>query len=191
MHLAALDSQQQTAAKWAERRDNAGISLSVETGVYRRHDVALKAAGNNQCLIIDTRPFVDISALDIARRSDLVVIATGASLDDLEPSLLPGHKRVHKGISHSRLFYVVSYPLRRYRENIALQAGQDFIDVAFRPKFQATGVPLSGDKFKCAGFVNSGVIHLADLRRAGQIPDASSLRAASRFLRASASMTSG
>jgi len=107
VHLADLDSQQQTAAKWAERRDDAGIFPSVETGVYRRHDVALKAAGNNQCLIIDTRPFVDISALDIARQSDLVVIATGTSLDDLEPSLLLGHELVHKGIPHSRLFYVV------------------------------------------------------------------------------------
>ncbi|HAV1239913.1 TPA: ParA family protein, partial [Salmonella enterica] len=43
-YLADLDGQQQTSAKWAERRDNANISPAVETGVYRRHDVALKAA---------------------------------------------------------------------------------------------------------------------------------------------------
>lgn len=107
VHLADLDSQQQTAAKWAERRDNTGIFPAVETGVYRRHDVALKAASHYQCLIIDTRPFVDISSLDIARQSNLVVIATGTSLDDLEPSLLLGHELVHKGIPHNRLFYVV------------------------------------------------------------------------------------
>lgn len=108
VHLADLDSQQQTSAKWAERRDNAGISPAVETGVYRRHDVALKVANSYQCLIIDTRPFVDISSLDIARQSNLVVIATGTSLDDLEPSLLLGHELVHRGIPHNRLFYVVS-----------------------------------------------------------------------------------
>lgn len=107
VHLADLDSQQQTSAKWAERRDHAGIFPVVETGVYRRHEVALKAANNYQCLIVDTRPFVDISSLDIARKSDLVVIATGTSLDDLEPSLLLGHEMVHKGIPHNRLFYVV------------------------------------------------------------------------------------
>jgi chromosome partitioning protein len=107
VHLADLDSQQQTSAKWAERRDNAGIFPSVETGVYRRHDVALKATNNYQCLVVDTRPFVDISSLEIARRSNLVVIATGTSLDDLEPSLLLGHELVHKGIPHNRLFYVV------------------------------------------------------------------------------------
>lgn len=106
-HLADLDSQQQTSAKWAERRDNTGIFPAVETGVYRRHDVALKAAGNYQCLIVDTRPFIDISSLDIARQSDLVVIATGTSLDDLEPSLLLGHELIHKGIPHHRLFYAV------------------------------------------------------------------------------------
>ncbi|EKT1261250.1 ParA family protein [Salmonella enterica] len=107
VHLADLDSQQQTSAKWAERRDNAGIFPAVETGVYRRHDVALKAASNYQCLIVDTRPFVDISSLDIARQSNLVVIATGTSLDDLEPSLLLGHELAHKGIPHNRIFFVV------------------------------------------------------------------------------------
>lgn len=107
VHLADLDSQQQTSAKWAERRDKAGIFPSMETGVYRRHDVALKAANNYQWLIVDTRPFVDISSLDIARQSDIVVIATGTSLDDLEPSLLLGHELVHRGIPHHRLFYVV------------------------------------------------------------------------------------
>lgn len=107
VHLADLDSQQQTSAKWAERRDKAGIFPAIETGVYRRHDVAMKAANSYGCLVVDTRPFVDISSLDIARQSNLVVIATGTSLDDLEPSLLLGHELVHKGIPHNRLFYVV------------------------------------------------------------------------------------
>ncbi|WMY72458.1 ParA family protein [Buttiauxella selenatireducens] len=106
-HLCDLDSQQQTSAKWAERRDKSGFLPAVETDVYRRHDVALKATRHYPCLIVDTRPFVDISSLDIARQSNLVVIATGTSLDDLEPSLLLGHELVHKGIPHNRLFYVV------------------------------------------------------------------------------------
>lgn len=106
-HLSDLDSYQQTSAKWAERRDKSVILPAIETGVYRRHDVALKAAASYQCLIVDTRPFMDTSTLEIARRSDLVVIATGTSLDDLEPSLLLGHELVHKGVAHNRLFYVV------------------------------------------------------------------------------------
>lgn len=108
VHLADLDSKQQTSAKWAERRDNSGIFPVIETGVYHRHDVALRASGHYQCLIVDTRPFVDISSLDIARQSNLVVITTGTSLDDLEPSLLLGHELVHKGVPHNRLLYVVS-----------------------------------------------------------------------------------
>lgn len=106
-HLGDLDCYQQTSAKWAERRDTSVILPAVEAGVYRRHDVALKAAGGYECLIVDTRPFVDSSSLDIARQSNLVVIATGTSLDDLEPSLLLGHELLHKGIPHNRLFYVV------------------------------------------------------------------------------------
>ena len=106
-HLGDLDSQQQTSAKWAERRDKSGIFPVVETGVYRRHDVALKAAKNYQCLIVDTRPFADTSTLEIARQSSLVVIVTGTSLDDLEPSLLLGHELVHKGVPHNRLLFAV------------------------------------------------------------------------------------
>jgi len=106
-HLADLDGQQQTSAKWGERRDKAAIFPSVETGVYRRHDVALKAASNYSCLIVDTRPFADISSLEIARQSDLVVLTTGTSVDDLEPSLLLGHELVHKGVAHHRLLFVV------------------------------------------------------------------------------------
>lgn len=106
-HLADLDSKQQTSAKWSERRDFAGFYPSVETGVYHRHDVALKAAENYQCLIIDTRPFVDVSSFDIARRSDLIVITTGTSLDDLEPSLLLGRELLHKGIPLKNLLFVI------------------------------------------------------------------------------------
>ncbi|MGL4724130.1 MAG: division plane positioning ATPase MipZ [Scandinavium sp.] len=106
-HLGDLDSKQQTSAKWAERRDNAGIFPVVETGVYRRHDVVMKAANSYECLIVDTRPYADASSLDIARQSSLVVIATGTSVDDLEPSLLLGYELMHKGIPHNRLLYVV------------------------------------------------------------------------------------
>ncbi|HAT6801795.1 TPA: AAA family ATPase [Citrobacter freundii] len=120
-HLADLDSRQQTSAKWAERRDNAGIYPVVETGVYRRHDVALKAASNYPCLVIDTLPFVDVSSLDIARQSNLVVITTGTSLDDLEPSLLLGHELLHKGVPHNRLFYVVSKAPSRAEGRSAIQ----------------------------------------------------------------------
>lgn len=105
--LADLDSQQQTSAKWAERRDHAGISPTVETAVYRRHSVALKAASQYPCLVIDTRPFVDISSFDIAQHSSLVVIATGTALDDLEPSLLLGRELLHRGIPLKKILYVI------------------------------------------------------------------------------------
>ena len=138
-HLSDLDSQQQTSAKWAERRDQAGIFPAVETGVYRRHDVALKAANSCQCLIVDTRPFADISSLDIARQSSLVVIATGTSLDDLEPSLLLGHELVHKGIPHNRLLFVVGKApsLAEGRSAIETIAGWQFSCVSTFLTFKA------------------------------------------------------
>lgn len=112
VHLADLDTQQQTSSKWAERRDLASLTPSIETAVYRRHNVALKAAALNQLLLIDTRPFADISSVDIAEASDLIVIATGTSLDDLEPSLLLGREFLQKRQIplHKILFVVCKAP---------------------------------------------------------------------------------
>ncbi|QMR41562.1 ParA family protein [Klebsiella aerogenes] len=120
-HLGDLDSKQQTSAKWVERRDNAGIFPGIGTGVYRRYDVVLKAANSYGCLIVDTQPYADACSLDIARQSNLVVIATGTSVDDLEPSLLLGHELMHKGIPHNRLLYVVG-------KTPSLAEGQSAID---------------------------------------------------------------
>lgn len=50
-------------------------------------------------------------------------------------------------------------------KDVAIQAGEDFIGVAFRPEFQATFVPGSGDKFKRAGFINAGAVRFTKLRR--------------------------
>lgn len=51
-------------------------------------------------------------------------------------------------------------------KDIALQAGEDFIGVTFRPELKATGVPRGGDKLKRAGFINAGVVRFAKLRGA-------------------------
>ncbi|EIP7386143.1 hypothetical protein LRT63_000244 [Salmonella enterica] len=52
------------------------------------------------------------------------------------------------------------------REDVALQAGEDFIGVVSRPEFQATGVPCGGDVLKGACAANGGFLRLAGLGRA-------------------------
>ena len=52
------------------------------------------------------------------------------------------------------------------REDIALQAGQDFVRVAFRPELKATGVPRGSDVLKGARAVNGGFFRLAGQGRA-------------------------
>ncbi len=52
------------------------------------------------------------------------------------------------------------------REDVAFQAGEDFIGVVSRPEFQATGVPCGGDVLKGACAVNGGFLRLAGQGRA-------------------------
>src|ERR1700694_2143448 len=83
--IADLDPQQQTVARWEERREenDAGPPLSVETFTTTKE--ALQAAGpQDQLLIIDAPAGANKGTLDIARHVDLVVQPSGPGIDDLD-----------------------------------------------------------------------------------------------------------
>jgi chromosome partitioning protein len=59
-------------------------------------------------VVADGRPDSDQSSLDIARVSDLVILPTGLSLDDLEPQLLFADELVSKGVPAGRVLFVLN-----------------------------------------------------------------------------------
>ena len=87
--LADIDSSQITSNKWAEkRRNSSNIKPKVETSVFGMAGLAIEAASQYDLTIIDGAPHSTLGTLDAANASNLVIIPTGSSLDDLEPSIL-------------------------------------------------------------------------------------------------------
>ncbi len=87
--LADIDSSQITSNRWAEqRRSIAKIQPEVKTKVFTTTHQALVEAKNHDLMIIDGAPHSTQGTLEAAEHSDLIIIPTGSSLDDLEPSIL-------------------------------------------------------------------------------------------------------
>jgi chromosome partitioning protein len=87
--LADIDSSQITSNRWAEKRRNAaGIVPQIQTAVFPMAALAIEASQEYDLTIIDGAPHATQGTADAARASDLVVIPTGSSMDDLEPAVL-------------------------------------------------------------------------------------------------------
>jgi chromosome partitioning protein len=59
-------------------------------------------------LIIDGRPAAETTSLDVADESDLVIITTGTTIDDLEPSLELARELIKKGIEKNKIVFIVA-----------------------------------------------------------------------------------
>lgn len=120
VHLADMDTAQQTAFTWAGRRNDSEIDPTVEVALYRDPGSAIKAASMADLLVIDGKAFADNHVVEIAKASDLVVLPVGVSTDDLEPTLKLAMELVNKGIRKEALFFVVSkVPKNGEREAMA------------------------------------------------------------------------
>jgi len=109
VHVADLDEKQQTTMKWCKRREDNGLN-SVDCAVYRRAASALKVSHQHDLdlVIIDGRPAAEHSYLEISKGSDLVVLTTGATVDDLEPSLELGRELVKGGLDKNHLVFSIN-----------------------------------------------------------------------------------
>ena len=85
--LADMDLSQGTSFRWHERRLKNGIEPGLSVEQFRDVRSALKSAQSFDLLVFDGAPHSDRQTLDIAKASALVVIPTGISLDDLEPTV--------------------------------------------------------------------------------------------------------
>ena len=101
--LADLDRQQQTLMQWERARKAENGFPKITVAAFHGVTEALAAAAHTDLLILDTPGHVNRSTLDIAQRAHLIVQPTGASADDLYPTVLTFHELVGAGIPKSRL----------------------------------------------------------------------------------------
>lgn len=108
VHVADMDTTQLTTLKWAERRDAIDVEPSVDVASYRNPQSALRAANRCDLLVVDGTPYATQASKDLAKGSDLIIIPTGVTLDDLEPQLNLAQEMVTRvGIDKRRILFVV------------------------------------------------------------------------------------
>lgn len=101
--LADLDTQQGTSSDWHRQRLNNGHEAVGSVEVFKKASEALKLADNFDVLILDGAPRASSASLEIAKKADLVILPSGASRDDLMPTIKLAHELVQKGIPRNQI----------------------------------------------------------------------------------------
>lgn len=117
--VADLDTQQQTCTNWAGRRAENGIEPEIQVQSFASVRSALEEAGRFDALILDGKPNASEQTVEIAKASDLVVIPTGQTLDDLHPGVVLAHSLRKKGVPAAKLAFVMFKTTGSDRENAA------------------------------------------------------------------------
>lgn len=105
--IADLDISQGTSTDWKQRRELNGIQPEIAVEQFRTVAQALKHASVYDLMVMDGPPHSMQGTLEIARASDLVVLPTGLSLDDLKPSVLLAHELVNAKIPTHKIVFVL------------------------------------------------------------------------------------
>jgi chromosome partitioning protein len=106
--IADLDVGQGSTIDWQKDRMIGGIEPDVPVQLHRGPKEALQHANGADLLVIDGPARADKHTLEIARVADLVVLPTGASLDDLRPAIRTANSLKAAGIPIAKLLFVLS-----------------------------------------------------------------------------------
>lgn len=104
--IADLDPAQGTSTKWKARRDLAGLQPDVAVEKFRTVERALKDADHFDLMILDGPAHAEQGGRTMAKASDLVILPTGYSLDDMEPQVEAAYELEDSGIDPDRLLFV-------------------------------------------------------------------------------------
>lgn len=105
--IADLDLKQTTSCDWNAIRQHAGFTPDIAVMSFQTPTKALAISGYD-LLVFDGKPHSDIETKRIAEASDLVVIPTGPTRDDLTPQVKLAFELEEAGVSKKRIIFVVN-----------------------------------------------------------------------------------
>lgn len=105
--IADLDFKQTTSVDWNAVRQGADIKPDISAETFKNADQVTKIVGF-ALVVIDGKGHADTDTLKIAQISDLVVIPTGATRDDLVPQVRLAHELIKHGIPKGRILFVLN-----------------------------------------------------------------------------------
>ena len=102
-----LDISQATSFQWRTRRLQNKIEPDVPVEQFGTVEKALALAEQYDMLILDGAPHSTSATRAIAQASQLTVIPTGLSLDDLPPAVVLAHDLVKHGVAREKIVFAL------------------------------------------------------------------------------------
>ena len=106
--IADMDSKQLTTTRWNARRNENGFHPEIEVQNHKTVSQALRTADSYDLLVFDGKPSSSAETLEIAQHADIILIPTGYSLDDLEPTITLANDLVKGKIDRKKIHIVFS-----------------------------------------------------------------------------------
>ena len=136
--IADFNTKQKTSTDWAAMRQENGVTPEIAAETFTSITSVLKQVDRYDLLVCDGRPDSDTSSLEIARKSNLIVLPAATAHDDLKPQVMLAHELLSKGIDKRRLIFALN---RTVDSEIACDDARDFITRAGYRCAQTT-IPL-------------------------------------------------
>jgi len=122
--LADMDAGQSSSVKWGAMRLNSAIQPAIEVKSFRTVAAVQHVAENYDLVVFDGAPQASAQTLEIARQADLILLPSNTSKFDMDPQISLAHELVAKGVSASRIYFVLSRIVSTEKD---LQAAFDYI----------------------------------------------------------------
>jgi chromosome partitioning protein len=106
--IADMDLAQGTSTNWNRRRMQNTLNPMVAVEQFMSVADAIKATKQHDLLIFDGAPHSTRMTLDIAKASDIVLLPSGVSLDDLEPTIRLAHELKQNKIDKDKICIALS-----------------------------------------------------------------------------------
>lgn len=101
--IADMDTSQGTSFNWQQRRLEYGVEPEVAVEMFNSVSKALRISENYDLVVFDGAPHSTRATLQIAQESDFVILPTGFSLDDLQPTIKLANELLKNGIEKQKL----------------------------------------------------------------------------------------
>ena len=106
--IADLDTKQGTTFEWNTRRLDAGLLPELQVQQFSSVASTLRVKDNYDLIVYDGAPHSTSDTLAIAQISNLIILPTGGSLDDLQPQIRLAHELVNRHVDKKRIAFVLS-----------------------------------------------------------------------------------
>lgn len=151
--IADMDLAQGTTTNWNRRRLQNEFEPKVAVEQYVSVKDAIKKADNYDLIVFDGAPHSTRNTLEIAEQSQILVLPTGTSLDDLEPTIKLAHELRKKGIPRERINIALS---RVGNSKAELEEAIDYIEqsgyhLLEGVLYEKTAIRRASDEGKSAG----------------------------------------